>query len=49
MPSTRKSATCLATDAQRTSVSDPICQHGNMHRTSTVFLQVYNVTAKRRI
>jgi hypothetical protein len=37
-----------ATDAQRTSMSDLICQHGNMHSTSTVFLLVY-VTAKRRI
>lgn len=35
--------------AQGTSMSDPICQHGSEHSTSTAFLQVYNVTAERLI
>lgn len=35
--------------AQGTSISDPICQHGSEHSTSTAFLQVYNVTAERLI
>ncbi|GFF75239.1 6-hydroxy-D-nicotine oxidase [Aspergillus udagawae] len=35
--------------AQGTSLSDPICQHGNVHSTSTVFLRVWNATAERLI
>ena len=35
--------------AQGYSLSDPICQHGSVHSTSTAFLQVYNLTAERLI
>ncbi|GJC88562.1 FAD-linked oxidoreductase chyH [Colletotrichum liriopes] len=35
--------------AQGTSMSDPICQHGSIHCTSTAGLQVYNLTAERLI
>ncbi|KAK1570172.1 FAD binding domain-containing protein [Colletotrichum navitas] len=35
--------------AQGTSMSDPICQHGSMHITSTAGLLVYNLTAERLI
>ena len=35
--------------AQGYSLSDPICQHGTVHSTSTAFLQVYNLTAERLI
>ncbi|KAK4223289.1 hypothetical protein QBC38DRAFT_548593 [Podospora fimiseda] len=34
---------------QGTSWDSPICQHGNVHVTSTVFLQVYNLTTERQI
>lgn len=32
-----------------TGLNDPICQHGNVHRTSTVFLRAFNATAERQI
>lgn len=35
--------------AQGTAFADPICQHGSGHSTSTAGLQVYNLTAERRI
>lgn len=35
--------------AQGTSMTDPICQHDNVHSTSTVFLQSFNATAERLI
>ncbi|KAK0507419.1 hypothetical protein JMJ35_010457 [Cladonia borealis] len=35
--------------AQGHGMSDSICQHGSVHSTSTVFLQVYNLTAERLI
>ncbi|KAL4875383.1 hypothetical protein BJY04DRAFT_232662 [Aspergillus karnatakaensis] len=35
--------------AQGTAFSSPICQHGNVHSTSTAGLQVYNLTAERLI
>ncbi|KAE8373962.1 hypothetical protein BDV26DRAFT_284671 [Aspergillus bertholletiae] len=35
--------------AQGTGMSDPICQHGSVHATSTAGLQVYNLTAERLI
>ncbi|KAK1779566.1 hypothetical protein QBC45DRAFT_410955 [Copromyces sp. CBS 386.78] len=34
---------------QGTSWDSPICQHGLVHVTSTVFLQVFNVTTERQI
>ncbi|WQF90178.1 Putative berberine/berberine, FAD-binding domain, PCMH-type, FAD-binding, type PCMH, subdomain 2 [Colletotrichum destructivum] len=34
---------------QGTGYSDPICQHGSVHSTSTAGLQVYNLTAERLI
>ena len=35
--------------AQGYGMSDPICQHGSVHSTSTAFLRVYNLTAERLI
>ncbi|KAL9082956.1 MAG: hypothetical protein Q9165_008719 [Trypethelium subeluteriae] len=36
-------------NAQGYSMSDPICQHGNVYSTTTAFLLVYNLTAERLI
>jgi FAD/FMN-containing dehydrogenase len=35
--------------AQGTDMNAPICQHGDYHRTSTVFLRRFNATAERQI